>query len=95
MEQQPGDTAPDLRRQPRARRQTLQALGAISIAAAFYGPMANISLDGMSTWIGSVAGYSFRVNGGGDGGLHYDEALATAGPPISFRISRYIEDVRQ
>ncbi len=75
--------------------QSLQALGAISVAAAFYGPMATISLDGLSTWIGSVAGYDFRVSGGGDGGLHYDEALATAGPPISFRISRYIEDVRE
>lgn len=75
--------------------QTLSVPGTVSVVGAFYGPNANISLDGLSTWIGSVAGYSFRVNGGGDGGLHYDEALATAGPPISFRISRYIEDVRQ
>ncbi len=75
--------------------QTLQALGAISVCAAFYGPLTDIAIDGAVTWAGSLAGASFRVLTGGDGGLHYDEALATLGPPVSFRISRYIEDVRE
>lgn len=75
--------------------QSLQALGNGTVTAAFYGPKTNIALDGDVNWIGSLAGGSFRVNTGGDGGLHFDEALATVGPAISFRISRYIEDVRQ
>ena len=46
-------------------------------------------------WYGSIAARSFEMFGGGTGGLHYDEALAMVGPPISFRIARYIEDVRE
>jgi hypothetical protein len=45
--------------------------------------------------MGSIAAAGFEVFGGGDGGVHYDSALATLGPPVSFRIARYIEDVRQ
>jgi hypothetical protein len=79
----------------RPTRQKLEAIGNISVTAAFYGPLADLVLDGGTTWIGSVAGGSLRIIGGGDGGIHYDEALATLGPPISFRISRYVEDVRE
>ena len=46
-------------------------------------------------WCGSIASRSFEMLGGGTGGLHYDEALGMVGPPISFRIARYIEDVRE
>ncbi len=77
------------------QRQTLRAFGPASVCAAFYGPRTDVTLDGSVHWIGSLNAHSFRVSGGGDGGIHYDESLATVGPIIGFRIARYIEDVRE
>lgn len=76
-------------------RRTLRAHGNAEIRAAFYGPSFDVTLSNSVNWSGSIAANSFRMIGGGAGGIHYDEALATLGPPISFRISRYVEDVRQ
>ena len=76
-------------------RQTLQALGDFPICAAFYGPNTDVVLDGRVHWIGSLNALSLRVATAGNGGIHYDEALATLGPTIGFRIARYIEDVRR
>jgi hypothetical protein len=77
------------------QHQTLRAYGPSSICAAFYGPRTDASLDGNIHWIGSLNALTFKVNSGGDGGIHYDESLATVGPTIGFRIARYIEDVRE
>jgi hypothetical protein len=74
---------------------TLRAFGSSVIAAAFYGPTYVVSLDGDVDWRGSMTAYDFQVRTGGDGGVHYDEALALVGPPISYRIARYVEDVRE
>lgn len=76
-------------------RRQLLASGAAVVHAAFYGPKYEVSLDGDASWFGSIAAGSFAAPHGGKGGLHYDRALALIGPPISFRIVRYIEDVRQ
>jgi len=73
----------------------LEAYGGISVCAAFYGPNCDVALDGGVDWCGSLASANFQVSGSGSGGVHYDEALATVGPAISFRIARYVEDVRQ
>ena len=54
-----------------------------------------VGLDGDVDWIGSLTACDFTVRTGGDGGLHYDEALGPFGPPISYRIARYVEDVRE
>lgn len=78
-----------------AVHRTFQATGVTDIAAAFYGPTYLVSLDGDVDWRGSITAYDFQVRTGGDGGLHYDEALATLGPAISYRIARYVEDVRE
>ncbi len=75
--------------------QTLRASGDPQIYATFYGPTFDVSLNGNVNWCGSIAGRSFGCVGGGAGGVHYDEALATVGPPVSFRIARYVEDVRE
>jgi hypothetical protein len=83
-----GDTASPI-------HQRLEAYGPISICAAFYGPKCDVSLEGGVDWCGSIAAYDFQITSSGDGGVHYDESLATLGPPISFRIARYVEDVRQ
>ena len=77
------------------QRQTLRVFGPASVCAAFYGPRADAILDGSVHWIGSLNALSFRAANGGDGGIHYDESLATVGPTIGFRIARYIEDVRE
>ncbi len=78
-----------------ASHQKLTAYGEISVCAAFYGPKCEITLDSTVDWCGALAGYDFQVNGSGNGGVHYDESLALMGPPISFRIVRYVEDVRE
>jgi hypothetical protein len=80
---------------PDPQQQTLRAEGEISVCAAFYGPATRATLDGGVHWIGSLNALSFRTTSSGDGGIHYDESLATVGPTIGFRIARYIEDVRE
>lgn len=74
---------------------TLKVFGDTSVTAAFYGPKTDVTLDGSVSWIGSIAAAGFEVFTGGNGGIHYDRTLATVGPPVSFRIARYIEDVRE
>lgn len=76
-------------------RRTLRAHGRAAIAAAFYGPTYEVLLSDNVDWCGAIAARSFEMLGGGTGGLHYDEALGMVGPPVSFRIARYIEDVRE
>jgi len=74
---------------------TLRAHGRASICAAFYGPHYNVRLMDEVEWCGAVAARSFEMLGGGQGGVHYDEALGLVGAPIGFRIARYVEDVRK
>jgi len=76
-------------------KRTLRAFGSAAINAAFYGPDYDVNLNGSVDWSGSVAANSFQMLGGGNGGFHYDEALGMVGGPISFRIARYVEDVRE
>ena len=77
------------------QHQSLRVFGPSSVCAAFYGPRTDATLDGSVDWVGSLNALSFRAGSGGNGGIHYDEALATIGPTIGFRIARYIEDVRE
>lgn len=76
-------------------RRQLFARNDAAISAAFYGPTYDVNIDGSVTWCGAIAAGSFFAPSGGNGGLHFDEALAWIGPPVSFRIVSYIEDVRQ
>ena len=74
---------------------TLKADGDAAIRAAFYGPNYDVRISGGVEWCGAIACRSFATIGGGTGGIHYDEALGRIGPPVSFRIARYVEDVRE
>ena len=74
---------------------TLGVSGNAQVAAAFYGPSYNVTMSGTTDWFGAVAAQSFRVNGGGNGGFHYDEALGSAGFIKRFAITSYFEDARQ
>ena len=76
-------------------RRQIFGQGASVVSAAFFGPPYDASLDGSVEWNGSIVAGSFTAPHGGNGGIHYDEALAFIGPPISFRVMRYVEDVRQ
>ena len=76
-------------------RRTLQAAGSSTVCAAFYGPDYDASLSGNTDWRGAIASRSFEVRSSGAGGVHYDEALGVIGPTVSFRIARYVEDVRE
>ena len=77
------------------QHQTLRASGTAPVCAAFYGPRTDAVLDATVDWVGSLSALSFRISGAGNGGIHYDESLATLGPVIGFRIARYVEDVRE
>ena len=74
---------------------TLTGSGNPEIAAAFYGPSYSVTLSGTAEWYGALACYSYAINGGGNGGLHYDEALAGTGFIRKFEIASYLEDSRQ
>jgi hypothetical protein len=75
---------------------TLRTNGSSIVCAAFYGPKYSVALSGDTDWSGSIVSRSFTASGGdGNGGVHYDEALAIIGPPVSYRIIRYAEDVRE
>ncbi|MEQ1861517.1 MAG: hypothetical protein ABMA13_16470 [Chthoniobacteraceae bacterium] len=75
--------------------QTLRTDAPSTIYAAFYGPTFEAQLDGNTHWCGAIAARAFSTAGGGGGGVHFDEALRGIGPPVSFRIVRYVEDVRE
>lgn len=74
---------------------TLSSSGNPEIAAAFYGPSYAVSLSGTAEWYGSVAAKSYTVSGGGNGGFHYDEALAGIGYVRKFEIVSCFEDSRK
>ena len=74
---------------------TLSSNGNPEIAAAFYGPSYRVNLRGTAEWYGSLGCYSYDINGGGNGGLHYDEALGAVGFIRKFQIASSFEDSRQ
>ena len=74
---------------------TLSASGNPEIAAAFYGPSYGVTLSGNVEWYGAIAANSFSINGGGNGGFHYDEALGATGSIRKFEIVSYFENSRQ
>ena len=65
------------------------------IAAVFDGPSYAVTLNGTAAWYGSVAAYSFAINGGGNGGFHYDESLGVVGYIRKFEIVSSFEDLRK
>jgi hypothetical protein len=74
---------------------TLRADAGAAICAAFYGPTYDATLSSGVQWCGALGCRSFNVFTDGSGGVHYDEALTNVGPPVSYRIARCVEDVRQ
>ena len=80
---------------PLGTPRTLSMNGNPGIAAMFYGPDYDISLSGNVDWYGAVTGKSYSIGGGGNGGMHFDEALAKIGGVRNFDIASYLEDARQ
>jgi len=74
---------------------SLNSNGNPEIAAAFLGPSYRVSLQGTAEWYGSVAAYSYQINGGGTGGFHCDEALGGVGYIKKYEIVSSFEDSRQ
>ena len=89
------NTEPDASGNLPTRTCTANGNGNPEIAAAFYGPNYAINLKGSAEWYGSVAAYSFKINGGGGGGFHYDEALGGVGYVKKFEIVSCFEDSRK
>jgi hypothetical protein len=61
---------------------------------AFYGPAYAIHFSGNVDTYGAVIGKNFSVSGGGNGGLHFDEALLQTGPVTAWEVAGYFEDAR-
>ena len=80
---------------PAGTTRTFSMNGNPGIAAYFYGPDYAISLSGNVDWFGALVGKSYTIGGGGNGGMHFDEALAKIGGVDRFDIASYVEDVRQ
>ncbi|MES2569241.1 MAG: hypothetical protein V4710_04200 [Verrucomicrobiota bacterium] len=73
---------------------TYTASGNPTVIAAIYAPTYDVTLSGNATSIGSVVGKSFQINGGGNGGFHYDESLGKGGDVGSWKVAGYFEDAR-
>lgn len=73
---------------------TFTASGNPDLILTFYGPNYAITLSGNVTTIGAMVGKSFEINGGGNGGFHYDEALGRGGDIAGWEVASYFEDSR-
>ena len=60
----------------------------------FYGPNYDVTLSGTITTMGSIVSKSFSINGGGNGGFHYDEALGRTGDVAGWTMVSYFDDAR-
>ena len=61
---------------------------------SFYGPNYAVTLSGTVTTVGSIVSKSFGINGGGNGGFHYDEALGRSGDIAGWVVASYFDDAR-
>lgn len=73
---------------------TYSASGNGTDILAFYGPNYDVTLGGTTTTVGSIVSKSYRINGGGNGGFHYDEALSRTGDIAGWTMVSYFDDAR-
>lgn len=73
---------------------TYSASGNAEQTLVFYGPRYAGQFNGTVDTYGSVVLKSFSINGGGNGGFHYDEALNNVGPVGSWEVASYFDDAR-
>ncbi|MEQ1852272.1 MAG: hypothetical protein ABMA01_11845 [Chthoniobacteraceae bacterium] len=73
---------------------TFTASGNANQVLAFNGPNYAATLNGTVETTGSFVVKSFRINGGGNGGFHYDEALGRNAPIVGWDVASYFEDTR-
>ena len=73
---------------------TYSASGNGTNILTFYGPNYDATLSGTITTMGSIVSKSFDINGGGNGGFHYDEALGRTGDVAGWTIVSYFDDAR-
>jgi hypothetical protein len=77
-----------------AANATYTASGNAEQVLSFYGPAYAATLNGTVETSGSFVVKSFNINGGGNGGFHYDEALGKSGPIAGWQVASYFEDTR-
>ena len=77
-----------------ASNATYEASGNAEQNLTFYGPAYAVNLSGTVETSGSIVGKSFRINGGGNGGFHYDESLGRGGSIAGWQVASYFEDTR-
>ena len=73
---------------------TYSASGNGTNILAFYGPNYDATLSGTVMTAGAIVSKSFNINGGGNGGFHYDEALGRTGDVAGWVIVSYFDDAR-
>jgi hypothetical protein len=72
--------------------QTIDIQSPGDIAATFYAPSADMSINGNPDITGAIVAKSFYANG--NVSWHYDRALDSTGNVVDFRIASYVEDTR-
>lgn len=73
---------------------TVSASGNAEQILALYAPNYAANLNGTVTTIGAMVVKSFGINGGGNGGFHYDEALGRSSDIAGWTVTSYFEDTR-
>ena len=73
---------------------TFSASGNANEILTFYGPTYMATLSGTVTTVGSFVANTFSINGGGNGGFHYDEALGNGGDISGWTVASYMDDAR-
>ncbi|HET9417895.1 MAG TPA: hypothetical protein VFO30_01010 [Chthoniobacterales bacterium] len=63
-----------------------------NFAAVFYGPGADVSINGNPDLTGAVVCKTFYANG--NVSWHYDRELGLEGDAVDYRITSYVEDIR-
>ena len=73
---------------------TFSASGNANETLSFYGPAYSATLSGTVDTTGSFVVKNFSINGGGNGGFHYDEDLGRNTAIAGWDVASYFEDSR-
>ena len=73
---------------------TFLATGNATQILGLYAPRYSASLSGTVDTVGAFVVKNFRINGGGNGGFHYDEALGKSGLISGWEVASNFEDTR-
>ena len=83
---------------PAGQTRTVNFSGNLAISAVFFGPDYDFGVHGTVDWYGAITANTYSVDGGGIGGMHFDESLLSTmvqGAVAGYACASYVEDNRQ